>query len=378
MVSLIVGPVGFFTPKSSDWPGIYSLPANTVEPEQLTDVSFFDGDKGFHAQSTISLHGASTRKSRDKKSLKLTFRGVYGGDVHYDLFGDGEERYHSLTLRSGYMDDNTLLRDSICQSTAVETGAQVLTLRNRYCVVYINGEYWGIYSLREAYSKAYAADRLDSREDEVAIVRSRVRNYFDTDLVAFFNYLNAHKNWTQREYDALAEKFDLVSLADWLVLETYFYNYDLPGNIRYIRANAESRYQYAFFDLDFGLRKTGLDWSYSLAADQQFGLITSNVVKFPAFQELLLQRMACLFSHGLNEATQLRYLDSYAAAIESELEREYERWPKGAADTAAMVEELRTHITAHRQQRCFETLCKKLYLDEDSVKAQYFGDTPLE
>ena len=378
VVSLIVDPLGFFTAKSASWPGIYHLPANTVEPEQLTDVSFFDGEEGFHAQSTISLHGASTRKSRDKKSLKLTFRGIYGGDVHYDLFGDGEERYHSLTLRSGYMADNSLLRDSICQSTAIDTGAQVLPLRNRYCVLYINGEYWGIYSLREAYSKAYAADHLGSSEDAVQIVRSRVRPEFNTDLVAFFDYLEYHRVWTQQEYDMVAEKFDLVSLADWMVLESYFYNYDLPGNIRYIRADENSKYQYAFFDLDFGLRKTGLDWEYTLIDNQQFGLITSQIIRFPEFQDLLFQRMALLFRQGLSQETMLHYLEQYSRELEPELEREYARWEKGAADTEEMLDKLRSQITAHRQSCCIESLCKKLYLDTESIKAQYFADREPE
>ena len=378
VVSLILDPVKFFATRVRGWQGIYYLPANTVEPELLTDVSFFDGEEGFHAQSTISLHGASTRKSREKKSLKLTFRGIYGGDVHYDLFGDGEERFHSLTVRSGYMADNTLLRDSICQSTAIDTGAQVLPLRNRYCIVYINGEYWGIYSLREAYSKAYAADHLQSSEDAVQIVRSRVRKEFKTDLVAFFNYLSNHRVWTQKEYDKVAEKFDLVSLADWMVLETYFYNYDLPGNIRYIRADENSKYQYAFFDLDFALRKDGLDWSYTLTDGQQFGLITSHIVDFPAFQSLLLERMALLFSQGLDQETMLSYLDRYTAELSPELEREYARWEQGKAGTDAMLAELREQITDHRQSRCFESLCKWLHLDAESLRAQYFGDRELE
>ncbi|MCQ2438601.1 MAG: CotH kinase family protein [Oscillospiraceae bacterium] len=379
VVSLILPEQGFFSPATPSWPGIYYLEANTIEPELLTDVSYFEGEGGFHAQSTISLHGASTRKSREKKSLKLTFRGAYGGDVHYDLFGDGVERYHSLTLRSGYMEDNSLLRDSICQSTAIETGAKVLCLRNRYCVVYINGQYWGIYSLREAYSRAYAADHLGSTEDAVQIVRSKVRPGYEPQLVELFNTLSFNRHWDQEIYDRVAEVIDLESLADWLILESYFYNYDLPGNIRYIRADRDSKFLYAFFDLDFGLRKTELDWLYSTMDEaNQFGLITQPIMRFSEFQELLLTRMARLYEQGLSEETMLRYLDEYSAQLEGELEREYARWPQGAADTGKMVEELRVLIGDHRQERCFESLCRRISLDAEPVRSRYFAGRELE
>ena len=380
VVSLIMDSEVFFECSRAGWPGIYHLEANTIEPELLTDVSFFEGGgEGFHTQSTVCLHGASTRESREKKSLKLTFRGAYGGDVHYDLFGDGEERYHTLCLRSGYMEDNTLLRDSICQSTAIETGAKVLALRNRYCVLYINGEYWGIYSLREAYSKAYAADHLGSSEEAVQIVRSKVRPGYEPELVELFNILTFNRFWTQSIYDRVAEIIDLESLADWLILESYFYNYDLPGNIRYIRADSESKFLYAFFDLDFGLRKYELDWMYTtLDAANQFGFITKPIVGFSEFQNLLLTRMAFLFEHGLSEETLLRYLEEYSSQLKPELAREYVRWEAGAADTAAMEEELRTIICDHRQSRCFESFCKRIYLDADTVRNQYFSGFDLE
>ncbi len=377
VASVIVDPVGFFEPKWRDWPGIYYVAANTIEPEHLTDLSFFEEGGGFHAQSTISLHGASTRESREKKSMKLTFRNAYGGDVYYDLFGEGEERFHSLTFRSGYMEDNTLLRDSICQSTAIASGAKVLCLRNRYCVLYINGEYWGIYSLREAYSKAYAADHLNSSEDEVQIVRSKVRPNFEPDMVKLFSHLTMNRYWTQQDYDMVAGLIDLESLADWMVLEAYFYNYDLPGNIRYVRATADSKFLYAFFDLDFGLRKTQLDWMYVCDTANQFGLITTPIISIPEFQELLFERMALLYEQGLSAETMLGYLDQYTRELSPELEREYERWSAGKADTEKMVEEMRDLIVADRQERCFSSLCKKIYRDEAAAREAYFGDKPF-
>ena len=379
VVSLIMDGNAFFKSCKANWAGIYYLEANTIEPELLTDVSFFEGNgEGFHAQSTVCLHGASTRHSREKKSLKLSFRGAYGGDVHYDLFGDGEERYHSLCLRSGYMEDNSLLRDSICQTTAIRTPAKVMTLRNRYCVLYLNGEYWGIYSLREAYSKAYAADHLGSSREEVSIVRSPVRAWYEEDMFRLMTFLSSHRASTPESYKAISDTVDLESLADWMVLETYFFNYDLPGNIRYIRANDHSPYLYAFFDLDFGLRRKNISWDHTLSDGNQFGLLTSNIIRFPEFQQLLLERMALLYENGLCEETQLELLDRYAAELAPELPREYARWTVGAADTEERVNALREMILDHRQSQCFDSLCKRLYLDRAATAQQYFGGRELE
>ena len=367
VVSLVVDPTPMFV-SYEGFKGIYSIPSQArIDPEIDASMAFFEPGGGCAADCTLELHGASTRNTREKKSMKLTFRGNTGGELYYDIFGDGEiTRFHSLTLRSGYMSDSTLLRDPLCDEVAALCSDNVLTLKNRYCVLYINGEYWGIYSLREAYSTVYAADHLGADEDETAVCRSPVRSWFNEDMVALFARLGARPA-PEVGFETIRAAIDLESLADWMVLEAYFGNYDLPGNIRYIRANGEGLWHYAFFDLDFGLRKETIDWWSVLDNGNQFGCVTTTAVRVESFRELLFTRMAALFEAGLGEELLLEKLDEYFTLLEDELPREFERWPDGVGDPQRCRAELETYITANRQRQCAASLLTHLHLKEDAL-----------
>ena len=79
----------------------------------------------------ITLPGAASRSVWDKKSFKIVFRDRYGGDVHFDLFGQGITEFHSLNLRGGdsvgmltYREPPEALRRHWATPSLVEPSAQ--------------------------------------------------------------------------------------------------------------------------------------------------------------------------------------------------------------------------------------------------------------
>lgn len=360
--------------------GIYYVSSKARDDREiLGNWAFFEEGGSAQGDCGIAPHGASSRDTRLKKSLKMTFRPRYGGHLKYDVFGDGLcSDYFSLVLRSGYMKDNTLLRDEVCATAAMTVSDTVLGLRSRYCVVYINGEYWGVYALRDAYSDTYAANRLGVREEGVFISRSPVRYSGNEELKETYAFFKNRGESQEDKYRLAAETFDMETLADWMVLQAYFNNYDLPGNIRYIRPREGDEWKMAFFDLDFGLRSSGITWQYVMDPANEFGNLTRMVLKQPEFQDLLFRRMAHLYQNGLCEETLIRILEDYSDAVAPELAREYARWEEGAGDLAATQAEMTELIQSNRQSRCLSALCSSLALDEAEIRARYFEGMELE
>ena len=175
-----------------------------------------------------------------------------------------------------------------------------------------------------------------------------------------------------------AETFDLETLADWMVLQAYFTNYDLPGNIRYIQTQEGGLWKIAFFDIDFGLRSEAVTWQHIMDPVNEFGSLTRTVLAQPEFQDILFRRMAELYKSGLCEETLIGILNDYGDTIEPELEREYERWGEGRGDLAVTKAELAEYIQSNRQSRCLAELCTAIGLDEAAVRAKYFGGMELE
>lgn len=360
--------------------GIYYVPSKARDQREiLGNMAIFDGEGSAEGDCGIAIHGASSRNTRLKKSLKMTFRPRYGGHLQYDVFGDGLcSDYFSLVLRSGYMKDHTLLRDEVCAATALSCAETALGLRSRYCVVYLNGEYWGVYALRDAYSATYAANRLGTRPEDVFISRSPVRFSDNEDLETLYAFLKGNGGSQEEKYERIRAAFDLETLADWMVLQAYFTNYDLPGNIRYIRTDDNDLWKMAFFDLDFGLRVADVTWSHVLDPVNEFGNLTRTVINQPEFRDILFRRMAMLFQNGLCEDRALSVLETYSSQIEGELPREYERWQEGAGDLSATRMELAEFIGSGRQSGCVDSLCAELGLDAAAIRAEYFGGMELE
>ena len=374
VVSVTADPAELFGAK-----GIYYVSSKARDQREiLGHMAFFDEAGHADGDCGIAIHGASSRNTRLKKSLKMTFRPRYGGHLRYDVFGDGVcSDYFSLVLRSGYMKDHTLLRDEVCAAAALHCTDNVLGLRSRYCAVYLNGEYWGVYALRDAYSATYAANARGTRPDDVFISRAPVRFSHNEELESLYAFLK-QRGPAEEKQRRIAAEFDLESLADWMVLQAYFTNYDLPGNIRYIRTADDQPWQMAFFDLDFGLRVADVTWDHVLDPVNEFGNLTRTVAAWPEFQDLLFRRMAALFAAGLNESSCLAALDEYCAAIAGELAREYQRWGEGAGELETTRAELRGMIQSNRQRECVDSLCRALGLDSAQIRAEYFGGMELE
>ena len=119
--------------------------------EKLANVSLFEDDGSFTIDCGLKMHGAGTRKTSAKKSFKVVFRPRYGGTLDYKVFDDSEiSEFHSLLIRGGEDYTKTIFRDELSCSLAEQGSNNLLTLNDKHCVLYINGEYFGIFSIRFA------------------------------------------------------------------------------------------------------------------------------------------------------------------------------------------------------------------------------------
>ena len=263
-----------------------------------------------------------------------------------------------------------LLRDEVCSTVARQVTDRVLALNTRYAVLYINGEYWGIYALREAYSEKYAADHLGIAEEEVRISRAPVSQTLNPDLYARIADVRARGARAEERYAEIAAWLDLDSLADWMILESYFSNLDVAGNIRYVYSARDGRWRYALFDLDWGLPNASVSWDHVFDTKNQFGTVPINMVDNPIFRDQLLRRMAEVLSGPLTDETVCAVIDEYRALLTPEMAREAERWRSGR-NWESDVATLRSYADADRGAQLIRTLAVRLGLSQDEL-SEYF------
>ena len=252
-ISLVSDPINLFDPTL----GIDS----NYEMEQWEREAFFayydvDGTHVFDQTIGVRIRGTSTR-SDVKKDFTLFARNKYDGSDHFPfaLFSNPTD---SLILRlrtdgqkEGFLSSLVSDRD--------------LTIQEYQMVnLYLNGEFWGIYSLLSRIDEYYLSHQYGLEENNIALVKinhfpegSKQAMHYYSELVDF---LTSADMSVPENYRKACEMIDIQSLIDYYVTSSYINNIDTnPFEInsvmwRTVDASgeglADGRWRFGLYDLD--------------------------------------------------------------------------------------------------------------------------------
>lgn len=260
--------------------GNFSQKGREWEREVLFQLIENDGSFGIEQNMGMRIMGTATR-TYYQKSFRLYAREEYGAKrFKYPLISGlmtdtGEEllnEFKTFILRNGGNDNYfTLLRDPYVQ--ALLPDRDFATQGAEPCIVFINGEYWGIYSITEDYSDNYIEDNYGVDDKNAIIVKNVVGAEATVDEgepedIDLYKELEGSIYWrdfTQKEhYDWLCEKVDMKNLIDYMTVLLYIDNGDGAfngNNWRVWRARetddqneyADGRWRFMLYDNDFAL-----------------------------------------------------------------------------------------------------------------------------
>lgn len=343
----------------------------------VANVAFYEEDGGFNLPCDVQLNG-ETSLVLPKKNLRLRFRAVYGADaLDYDCFGGGVTRFKNLLLRSGQSYAGAVMKNELGCALADEATDAVLVQRFRYCVLYINGEYAGIYALMEKTNEQMAADTLGvSRESVTVVEASAPRSselYHEVFEPALSLDLSAEEN-----YSRIAKKLDIDSLIDWTIIEGWCANKDLQyGNLRYARSTEnDGKWRLMLYDLDATFSGTEACFdilSSQSLSERQIGQLLRALLQNKEFRDRFLRRAAELLNGPLSDAALLAEIDRLEAILAPEIPRNHTMLGLDPAHFGKNVERLRALCLASGwAQTCVDTLCARLHVTAEE-RAAYFG-----
>lgn len=319
VASIVADPEDLFGRKQ----GIY---ANPLEDwERSAHVSFFAGEDSFEADCGIKMHGETSRVRQEKKTYKLNFREIYGGTVESDLFGNGVTEFSSLLMRSAQESSfSTQMRDVVLQKLIGECTDALPRQDTRYCILYINGEYWGIYAFREAHSPEHFAGHFGYDADEVDSWKKEWD--FHSEFEEIYRFIQYNDMAKDENYARAIEHIDTEALAAWIIIEAYSGNVDLTApNVRYYYSRADGVLHYALVDLDLGFFKQG-NFMNPFKSGESFSELPIALCRNEQFRQLLAQRLSEYLHGPLKKENVQRVIAETAAELRPEIERDGERW----------------------------------------------------
>lgn len=338
-------------------------------------ISFYEDAGSFTAGCGVKMNGASSLVL-NKKNLSLRFRGCYGDEqLDYDLFGGGITSFTNLVLRAGQDQTNTIVRNEACYQLASEFSDNILTMRFRYCILYIDGKYNGIYAIMEKPNEAHAASVFGVPKDSVEVLEASVYSnasmYKDVMQFAFENDLRDEKN-----YRELCNHLDVDSLIDWTLVQGFLGNYDLAsGNLRYAHSSEnDGKWRLMFYDLDCSFSGVDFIMNNVLNFDNQVSNLNRNLLKSPLYREALLKRASQAFNTVLTNEHMCEIIDDLCRTISPEVDRDA-RFSYMSTDIwQSHVDSLKNMICDNRwDQQAIDNLCRSLNVTPEE-KTLYFGE----
>lgn len=357
---------------------LYNLYYNRTRGLEIPcNLAFYEEGGGFNIPCGIKMHG-ETSLVLPKKNMSVRFRGAYGQEeLHYDVFQDGGVcDFSNLLLRAGQDYYHTIVRNELCTELAGKVSDSLIVSRNRYCVLYMDGKYMGIYALGEKLNEAMYAHQLGVSKDSVTVETSPLDGTHAMYREVFVYAMN-HDLSQPEYYQELCTRLDVDSFIDWILLEGFFANDDLTyGNVRYCRSlEGDGRWRLMFYDLDSTFHAADNAYANLLSTwarrDRQVGQLANMLLRSPQFRRSLLERASEMLPALSNEQL-LAELDLLCNEIDPEVERDYNRNTMNKSSWTQSVKTLRQFlIDSDWNASCTRYLCYYLNVTSEE-KALYF------
>ncbi len=353
VVSLVVDPFDLYDEQT----GIYTY----GPPDYTTDYPYFganfweDWERDLHVEiwdpdgtlvidqdAGVKIHGGYTR-AFEQKSFRLLARTAYGPDsFSHRFFPEEEQEEWAVMVLEGAGDwcpahtENSfvpqLLRDG--------DGVRFPTIDAQAwepCVVYLNGEFWGLYAFREKLDEHFIAAHHGADPDNLDRVECTADGTDDwwrvlqgdwEEFEAFQAFISAGDFSDPAQYADLEARADLPNLASSILAAGYWGNTDWwNNNLKLWRERSEDgRWRWMVFDFGHGWTSYSYDHIGVSVGYSGRGMPIADALESETFQVLLANQAIELLNTSYSAETALARLDTMHARIEPVMPEQYALW----------------------------------------------------
>ena len=318
--------------------------------EKPAAFSLFDdnGRQVFTQNVGIRIAGSFGR-GRAQKGFNVIARKEYGkGSMEYPFFENRPyTEYKAVVLRAGAQDQNrSKIRDELASGLLEGTDINILYQAYRPTVLYLNGEYWGVYFMKEKRNRFFVAQHENTENNvDLAIGKGfKQRSYGDnSDWVSLYEYATSHDLSSAEAYAYVSERMDVDSFRDYMIAEIYNGNTD-TYNFQYYRLKG-GKWKFIFYDFCWGFQSPGHE---TLAF--RMGKTPSDVCSAKLFAAMLqnkgwrdsfCRRFGELLNTAFAPERVSALIEELYGYVEPEIKREREKFNK---DTFMGVKQPNTNL----------------------------------
>ncbi len=349
-----------------------------------------------------SDHHGNDSWAYDQKGFDFVVRDQYGYDdkMDYQIFPTKPRaEFQRVILKAAASDNYPFqnnpgchLRDAFIQSLAEKAHLNVDLRSNDHCALYINGQYWGLYELREKVNDPDYTDFYHQQKEEDLDMLSYwggldVRYGSDADWNDLYAYIMANDLSIPANYAAASARIDVASIIDYIVLNTWSVNSDwISWNTMWWRGRGTPavKWKYALWDMDnvFDLGENFAGWPTTTFTANPCDLdddfvndgpdmghlnIFTKFFENEDFKQRYVNRYAELINTYLSCEYAIAHLDSIVNHITPEMPQQIARWGGTMAEWQSHLD----HMYEQLEGRC-------VFIEETGIEDCYDVEGPFQ
>ena len=293
-----------FDTLNPDWTGNYYQKG--AEWERLVNVEFYELDNsGVNQRAGLRTHGGNGRRFQ-QKSVKVFASEEYGKKRFKHKFFEmiPHNNFKHLALKPIQSSWNQAgMQDHIANLMAHD-GLNFESLASRPVVMFLNGEYWGIYYIHEKADERFLEDHCFVDLENLNIMGNWVNIVDYGDGTEFMNMMQWVENadlTNEEDYAVVDNFFDLNSFIDYQIFELYTANYDWPSNNMRCWQADDGKWRWIFYDGDACF----LSMSFNVFANATY----TGDATWPSSRQSTLLFRKLLENEGFKERFRTRFLE---------------------------------------------------------------------
>ncbi|PKN94566.1 MAG: hypothetical protein CVU44_05645 [Chloroflexi bacterium HGW-Chloroflexi-6] len=327
-----------------------------------------DGETLLTQNIGLRIHGGYSR-AFSPKSLRLVAGTEYDEPdlIQYNFFPELKDRlnegtvdsFKTLVLRNGGNDiGRALFRDALAQSLLESTRLDIQGYQP--VIIFVNGEYWGIHTVRTRYDEQYFQTYYGIAPDELLVLERgmdvvRLGSYADNgnNFSNLFSLID--KNYSKnafattsalsdkRVYQDVASRVDIDNFISHFAAQIYFDNTDWPKTNTFTWAKTtgltstgpnvpyghDGKLRWMMSDVDFGLfnpEHNNLKRLIVEMGDEPSTYIFRSLLENEEFRIAFINQFADHLNTIFREQVVVSKIDEFEALYAPEIEEHIQRW----------------------------------------------------
>ncbi|RZJ30965.1 MAG: hypothetical protein EOO48_03510, partial [Flavobacterium sp.] len=323
-------PIGNYTQKGSEF-------------ERAANFNYFvNGTEMINQSIGVRIQG---NYSRLYPSKSMNF---YSSGMAYKFFADEPyTNFKNIVMKNSGSDFyNSFFKDALCAELAKPLHTQ--TEASQPAVTFINGEYWGLLTMRERYDDEFFLRVYGIPKTQIDLLENDGTDIEEGDnahYLAMINYIQNNSLATQANYDYIRTQMDTESFTDYFITNIFMENEDWPGNnIIFWRKDtaydptapygSDGRWRWAvhdmsssWYDYQSNTLAIATDGTSNQFPNPQWStLILRKLLQNASFKNDFISRFADIMNSAFVPSRANAIINAMKAQIQPEMAEQITRW----------------------------------------------------